>query len=187
MMNVRAVLILLLLLCLAGCTGQQRPETSGSARSVSGPSDYLAKVKPILDRRCVVCHSCYNSPCQLKLDSHEGLDRGGSKEKVYNSKRLWTMEPSRLFTDYQTTEDWRKHGFHSVTESKMSDGNDSIMMKLLQQKSKIGSSVCSDDVKAACNSYKPEVDTLTCAATTSQVDDYLAKHPNRACPMVSHP
>lgn len=182
MMNVRAVLILLLLLSLAGCTGQQPPESSGGASPESGSADYLAKVKPILDARCVVCHSCYNSPCQLKLDSHEGLDRGGSKEKVYNSKRLWTMEPSRLFTDYQSTEDWRKHGFHSVTESKEEDASDSIMMKLLQQKKQIGSSVCDDDVNAACNSFKPESDTLTCAATTSQVDDYLAKHPNRGMP-----
>lgn len=181
MMNVRAVLILLLLLCLAGCTGQQPPKTSGGAPPEPGSADYLAKIKPILDKRCAVCHSCYNSPCQLKLDSHEGVDRGGSKEKVYNSKRLWTMEPSRLFTDYQTTEDWRKHGFHSVT-SKEADGGDSIMMKFLQQKKRIGASACSSDVKEACNSFQPEADTLTCAATTSQVDDYLAKHPNRGMP-----
>ncbi len=182
MMNLRAVLILLLLLCLAGCTGQQGPETSGGAPPEAGSVDYLAKVKPILDARCVVCHSCYNSPCQLKLDSHEGLDRGGSKEKVYNSKRLWSMEPSRLFTDYQTTKNWREHGFHSVTEAKEVDRSDSVMMKLLQQKKEMSSSVCSDDVNAACNSFKPEADTLTCADTTSQVNDYLAKHPNRGMP-----
>jgi Fatty acid cis/trans isomerase (CTI) len=181
-MNARVVLILLLLLCLAGCTGQQRPETSGGPQPDPGSTDYLSKVKPILDKRCVVCHSCYNSPCQLKLDSHEGVDRGGSKEKVYNSKRLDTMDPSRLFTDYQTTEDWRTHGFHSVTESIEADASDSIMIKLLQQKKRIGASACSDDVKEACNSFKPEADTLTCAATTSQVDDYLAKHPNRGMP-----
>ena len=42
--------------------------------------DYLGDVKPILDKRCVVCHSCYNSPCQLKMSSYEGLDRGASKK-----------------------------------------------------------------------------------------------------------
>jgi len=38
--------------------------------------DYMKEVKPLLDKRCAVCHSCYNSPCQLKLDSFEGADRG---------------------------------------------------------------------------------------------------------------
>ena len=61
--------------------------------------DYLADVKPLLDKRCVVCHSCYNSPCQLKLSSYEGLDRGASKKKIYNATRLKTMDPTRLFVD----------------------------------------------------------------------------------------
>ena len=29
-------------------------------------------VKSILDSRCVVCHGCYSSPCNLKLDSYYG-------------------------------------------------------------------------------------------------------------------
>ena len=40
--------------------------------------DYLDDVSPILERRCVVCHSCYNAACQLKLSSIEGIERGGS-------------------------------------------------------------------------------------------------------------
>jgi hypothetical protein len=47
--------------------------------------DYLSEVKPILDNRCVVCHSCYNSPCQLKLSSYEGLDRGATKKAIYKN------------------------------------------------------------------------------------------------------
>ncbi|HET8708124.1 MAG TPA: hypothetical protein VFM46_17595, partial [Pseudomonadales bacterium] len=27
--------------------------------------DYLNNVKPILEKRCVVCHACYDAPCQL--------------------------------------------------------------------------------------------------------------------------
>src|SRR3989339_64930 len=56
--------------------------------------DYLKKVKPLLDKRCVVCHSCYNSPCQLKLDSFEGADRGATKRAVYNATRLKSMDPT---------------------------------------------------------------------------------------------
>ncbi|MBE0604585.1 MAG: peptidylprolyl isomerase, partial [Deltaproteobacteria bacterium] len=68
--------------------------------------NYLAEVKPLLDKRCTVCHSCYNSPCQLKLDSHEGADRGATKKAVYNSSRLKTMDPTRLFTDAKDTAEW---------------------------------------------------------------------------------
>lgn len=182
MMNVRAVLILLLLLCLAACTGQQRPETAGGVPPDPGSTDYLVKVKPILDKRCVVCHSCYNSPCQLKLSSYEGLDRGGSKERVYNAKRLWSMEPSRLFTDYQTTADWRKHGFHSVAGSPDDGAGDSIMMKMITQRRLHQTNVCSDESQMPCNSFKPEADALTCAATSSEADSYFAKHPNRGMP-----
>ncbi len=35
------------------------------------PVSYLSDVKPILEQRCVVCHSCYNAPCQLKLGSFD--------------------------------------------------------------------------------------------------------------------
>ena len=34
------------------------------------------QVQPLLDRRCVVCHACYDAPCQLKLSSPEGIERG---------------------------------------------------------------------------------------------------------------
>ena len=104
--------------------------------------DYMKEVKPLLDRRCVVCHSCYNSPCQLKLDSFEGADRGATKRAVYNSSRLTSMDPTRLFTDAQSTEEWRKKEFFSVTDSKASgDLNDSIMIEILSHKMKNPKSV----------------------------------------------
>ena len=70
--------------------------------------DYMKEVKPLLDNRCAVCHSCYNSPCQLKLDSFEGADRGATKKAVYNGSRLRSMDPTRLFTDAQSTGEWRQ-------------------------------------------------------------------------------
>ena len=32
---------------------------------------YNDQVSPVLERRCVVCHGCYDAPCQLKLSSPE--------------------------------------------------------------------------------------------------------------------
>jgi len=31
----------------------------------SEPIDYESRVKPLLERRCVVCHGCYDAPCQF--------------------------------------------------------------------------------------------------------------------------
>ena len=75
---------------------------------------YYRDIKPILDARCVVCHGCYDAPCQLNLASIDGLDRGASKEVVYDLARLKPANPSRLFTDAVTTDAWRTKGFFPV-------------------------------------------------------------------------
>lgn len=135
--------------------------------------DYLNEVQPILVKRCVVCHSCYNSPCQLKLSSWDGLDRGASKEKIYNASRLQTMDPSRLFIDAQTTDQWRSKGFYSVTESPENQNDQSILYTLLEHKR------LSPEVNG---SYFPEADDLTCAKNDQELEKYLKKHPNRGMP-----
>ena len=136
--------------------------------------DYLAEVKPILDKRCTVCHSCYNSPCQLKLDSFEGADRGATKRAIYNASRLTSMDPTRLFIDAQTTKEWRSKQFFSITDSSVSGGlNDSIMIQLLSHKMKNPKSD---------GEYRPETDELTCSENRKEVAGYLKKHPNRGMP-----
>ena len=136
--------------------------------------DYQKEVKPILDRRCAVCHSCYNSPCQLKLDSFEGADRGATKRAVYNAYRLKSMDPTRLFTDAKSTKEWRQKEFFSVTDSKASGVlNDSIMIELLSHKMKNPKS---------SGEYRPEAEDLTCAGSQEELGGYLEKHPNRGMP-----
>lgn len=74
---------------------------------------YLNNVKPVLNNRCVVCHACYDSACQLKLSSPAGIDRGASKSLVYDPS-IFTREPSRLFIDADNTQEWRTSDFHPV-------------------------------------------------------------------------
>jgi hypothetical protein len=136
--------------------------------------DYMKEVKPLLDKRCAVCHSCYNSPCQLKLDSFEGADRGATKMAVYNSSRLRSMDPTRLFTDAQSTEEWRQKEFFSVTDSKASgELNDSIMIEILSHKIKNPKSV---------GEYRSEAEDLTCSKNSEELGGYLEKHPNNGMP-----
>ncbi len=169
----RLLLILFSLLFLMGCGQKALPPVSFPAPEQK--IDYLKEVRPVLVKRCVVCHSCYNSPCQLKLSSFEGIDRGASKKAIYNANRLKTMEPTRLFMDAQTTEKWRTKGFYSVTENSAACGlNNSLMMQLLAHKR--------DNPIRERDEFYPEAEDLTCAGTDEELGVYLRKHPNRGMP-----
>ncbi|APD85837.1 9-hexadecenoic acid cis-trans isomerase [Alteromonas sp. Mex14] len=72
------------------------------------------QVNPVLTQRCVVCHACYDAPCQLKISSSEGVARGASKEKVYEGTRITAAQPNRMFLDAHSTQAWRERGFFDV-------------------------------------------------------------------------
>jgi hypothetical protein len=110
---------------LAGCTtyvhenftalfGTDNPARFDTPRLPHGSISYRDDVKPILDKRCVVCHACYDAPCQLKLGSWEGIARGASATPVYDPTRLTEAEPTRLFVDAHKASEWRARGFFPV-------------------------------------------------------------------------
>jgi hypothetical protein len=171
-MRLTTLLRFMMVLIITGCAAKALPPVP--VKIPTRTIDYLKEVKPILDKRCTVCHSCYNSPCQLKLDSYEGADRGATKQAVYNASRLSSMDPTRLFIDAQSTGEWRKKEFFSVTESTVAKGlNDSIMIQMLSHKIKNPKSV---------GEYRPETEDLTCSENQKELGGYLEKHPNRGMP-----
>ena len=108
-------------------------------RSEKQKISFNNEVQPILNRRCVVCHGCYDAPCQLKLSSYEGLKRGTSQESVYNGSRLNPIDPSRLFIDQKSTKQWRNRGFNSVVAdqakpSAIQNLERSVLYKSIRQK-----------------------------------------------------
>ncbi|MGI9264489.1 MAG: fatty acid cis/trans isomerase, partial [Gammaproteobacteria bacterium] len=159
-------------LLLAGCARQAPPPPLVSIPAQ--PISFLDDVKPVLDSRCVVCHSCYNAACQLKMSSFEGLDRGGSQKAVYSSARLSPQAPTRLFVDAHSTDEWRDKDFHSVTTNPGEDPEDkSIMAYFLDAKRR-------NPVPEG--RYLAEASDLTCAATTQKARTFLGKHPGRGMP-----
>jgi len=76
--------------------------------------EYERDIRPLMDRRCLVCHGCYDAPCQVKLDSYPAILRGGNKSAVYHSSRLAPDAPTRMFEDAQSTTAWRAMGFYPV-------------------------------------------------------------------------
>ncbi len=120
----RSTVACLLLAILAGCSAWQRhqldraygppqPVSRITTAAVTGP-EYRRDIQPLLEARCTVCHGCYDAPCQLKLDAWEGLERGASKDKVYDGTRLLAANLTRLFTDAQDAAGWRAKGFTPV-------------------------------------------------------------------------
>lgn len=78
--------------------------------------DFERDVRPILDRKCVACHSCYEAPCRLNLASGFGLERGATKSGVYDGVRLTDSNPTRLHIDALSEKEWREKGFFSVLD-----------------------------------------------------------------------
>ena len=146
----KAVVLLSILTVLSGCSADSRrtlddiyglpdPARHEAASTSSTARAAWQKATTVLDTRCVVCHACYDAPCQLKLSSREGLIRGGSKERVY-ALRLLATAPTRLHIDAQTSEQWRRKGFHPVlnerSPSPEADREASVMHRLLDLKRK---------------------------------------------------
>lgn len=96
---------------------------------------YFSEVKKIFDTRCVTCHACYNSPCQLNLSSYQGVVRGASKVDPYDFPLVNAHTPTRLAIDATTEQQWREKGFFSVLNSsdkpKPDDIKDSILLQLV--------------------------------------------------------
>jgi hypothetical protein len=144
--NLRRVAVIAVLIAIAGCSALALREFDarfGAARPkeyvpiAGAPVEYHRDIRPIMEQRCLNCHGCYDAPCQLKLDSYEGVLRGGNKESVY-ATRFTAAKLSRLFEDAQTTGDWRTQGFHPVLNerqpSREANLNAGVMAKMLDLK-----------------------------------------------------
>jgi hypothetical protein len=146
-MNKQLIVIAFISLFLLACSdkGIQNTISYGPAQPrdrIVEQQDPLAQqyhnqVKPILENRCVVCHGCYDAPCQLKLSSPEGIDRGFSPEFVYES-RFHKTDPTRLFIDAQDTQEWRDKNYKTVLNERDQTPEinleQSVMLHLLAQK-----------------------------------------------------
>lgn len=104
----------------------------GQATSYLQESDiYNATVQGVFDNRCVACHSCLESPCQVNLQSHDGLMRGLNKENPYNGTRLNSAKPTRMFIDAHSTEQWIALGFQPILSKIGAPSEDSVLLNSL--------------------------------------------------------
>ena len=74
---------------------------------------YLDKVQAIFSKRCITCHGCYEAPCQLNLQSYQGVRRGYNVMPIYNMKRLESMPITQMNEVYPLGK-WRDLDFLPV-------------------------------------------------------------------------
>jgi len=195
------VQLLLILLAVTGCAtlsyepghfeklyGPVTPKQRliNQVEAFSSPSQskvsFTKDVKPILDSRCVVCHSCFDAPCQLKLGSIEGIDRGATKQLVYDFVRFKPAKPTRLFIDAANTGEWRGKEFFSVlnerTDGPVANLDNSLLAQMLQLKKDfpLPPSGLLD------NDFDLEIDRELQCSTREEFPEYRQKHPKWGMP-----
>jgi len=144
---------------------------------------YARDIQPILDRRCVVCHACYDAPCQLKATSWQGLARGASKQPVYDASRLLAADPSRLDVDASKPSEWRARGFFPVLNERAptpeANRTAGLMHRLLMLKSQ---HPMPSDSDAAASALEPRPGTASTCAADADIDAFERATPNAGMP-----
>ncbi|WP_330208445.1 fatty acid cis/trans isomerase [Pseudomonas sp. Z13] len=101
-------------------------QAEGPAPAIS----YTRDIQPIFTEKCVACHACYDSACQLNLGSAEGAARGATKVPVYDGERSQASQPTRLFYDASGKAAWQQKGFYSVLDAQGSQA--ALMARMLE-------------------------------------------------------
>lgn len=146
------------------------------------PVNFRDNIQPILNSRCVVCHGCYDAPCQLKLNSAAGIARGASKERVYDGARILPADPTRLFIDALTTAEWRKKGFYPVINEGEDDAQANLEASVTYQMLRLKQR----NPQPLIGLLDPSIDTglnreQSCPKI-SEFDAYAKKHPAQGMP-----
>ncbi len=143
---------------------------------------YNDSVRPILQRRCVVCHGCYDAPCQLKLSSPAGVERGANSETVYNGARFRTMSPTRLYIDAKSTDEWRQKGFHSVLNEGLDTPEQNLEQSVMYQMLRLKQMNPQARVGMLPDRFDLSLDRSESCPTVDTFDKYAKKFPSQGMP-----
>jgi hypothetical protein len=154
------------------------PGFPGSS-TVQANTSFSQSVQPIFERKCVACHACYESPCQLNLGSGEGMDRGASKVQVYDDRNK-AAAPTRLFTDAQKTAEWRQKGFFPVLDDSHADAQAALLSRMIslgRQANFVPGEKLPDNIVLGVNRDN------SCPADSKEMEKYAKKHPQEGMPL----
>jgi hypothetical protein len=139
--------------------------------------DYWSQVKPVVAQRCAVCHGCYDAPCQLKMSSIEGIERGANSTKVYKPARIKAEPPTRLFEDAHSVAEWRAKDFSPVLnefgDTPEANREAGVIYRLLQLKQQNPLPA----MKQLPDSFDLSLDRKQFCPKPEELDQFAAQHP----------
>jgi len=145
--------------------------------------DYWSEVKPVIEDRCIVCHGCYDAPCQLKMTSIEGIQRGANEKKVYSSLRLNAASPTRLFTDAQSVQQWRSKDFYPVLNERnntsQANREASVLYQLLDLKKQ---NPLPDTQRLSTDDFSLSIGRKQECPAAENIDKFKRNHPQWGMP-----
>ncbi|WP_207265694.1 fatty acid cis/trans isomerase [Pseudomonas sp. GW101-3H06] len=144
---------------------------------ISSSISYSRDIQPIFTEKCVACHACYDSPCQLNLGSGEGAARGANKSPVYDGDRSQAAAPTRLFYDAFGKRAWQQKGFYSVLDAQGSQA--ALMARMLELGHRTPlqpNAKLPQDIALGLNR-----DNM--CAMPAEFDGYASSHPNQGMPL----
>lgn len=109
------LILIFLVVCVSSCSDEKYDLPPAQIpKAATHNISYQDDVRPIIEKKCIACHGCFDAPCQLKLESPSGLLRGAHHHEVYDGKRTEAQTPTRLGIDANNEAEWRKLGFYSI-------------------------------------------------------------------------
>ena len=148
---------------------------SGSAQEIVS---FTKDIQPLLNKRCSVCHACYQSACKVKTNSWEGIRRGLDPiHRVYNNRRFSSAPTTRLFQDAEIGDEaaWRLMGFSPIirrSENPSENIKKSYIFQLVNQRANFP---YNDGLELAEESRQ-------CKPTMKELKQHLDVNPNYGMP-----
>jgi hypothetical protein len=180
-------------LCVSGCAslalhefdkrfGQPDPTRYDIPAKPALGLSYRQDVKPILDRRCVVCHACYDGPCQLKLTAWQGIARGTSKVPVYDATRLLEAPTTRLFVDAQLPSQWWERGFSPVLNNRTATSDNNLAASVLYRSLQLKREHPLPTTPILSKAFDFSLDRDATCPRIDEYENYAAKQPLAGMP-----
>jgi hypothetical protein len=162
-----------------GAGGASLATVPAEAAAAARP-DYPSEVQAIFDRRCIACHGCLGSPCNVKLDSFRGVDRGGFGRNPY-AARLGA-DPRTDMDAADSTAAWRERGFYPIlarTESARTNLDESILYRMIDAGMRHNGPGFSH---RAVDPFRLQRFAATCPPTAEALAARLEEHPGLGMP-----
>ncbi|MBF0314211.1 MAG: fatty acid cis/trans isomerase [Oligoflexia bacterium] len=144
---------------------------------------FLDRVQPLLAKRCVVCHSCTNGPCQLNMTSYKAIERGIHKIDPYGltvSEKVDTR-----IANNRTIEHWRSVGFEPILpgdESGLAPEESILYRNLIRGQTNTYQNPAFQEQEIRRMGMAHESSIYECSATPKEYALYEAKYPQGGMP-----